>query len=342
MSVEKLNSLTRKQLEQLARKHTVAGWETMRKAELIKALARVRAGGTNGTAGRNVHTRSASVMHRAAEQPAATNSANGHANGKSTHNGSNSSVQAANGSNAQGPSTQDGESNGNGHSDLKPRRSQQRARSLLNANVGCTSDAVDRLKVDSCDPYWLRARWRLSQPMLDRAEVALGSLWHQALPVIRVFDVSSAAAHVRVADVEIHGETDTWFIPVNDPPRSYRLQIGYLAPNGTFFALAGSNVVATRCPNTLATQDGNGASPNGQASNGHGLSRSSQNQNGGTKAWSDEDGPAKTSSATSFDTGSGFADLLVDFPLEIRAELVVSGRTHPKARLSLMGNHVAL
>ncbi len=213
----------------------------------------------------------------------------------------------------------------------------------MRANAGESSDGIDRLKVDVCDPYWLRVRWRLSQSMLDRAEVALGAGWHQAVPVLRVYDVTSEAAHVRVADVKIHGETETWFVPVDGPPRSYRLQIGYLAPDGTFFSLASSNVVATPCPNTLAVKDGNGKCSRDHASNGNGASRVSHNHRGQSKSRPENATTGKSCPITSFDVGgSDLAHLLVDFPLEARAELVVSGKTHPQARLSLMGNDVAL
>ena len=54
---------------------------------------------------------------------------------------------------------------------------------------------------------------------------------------------SASERHIR--DIEIHGGVNNWFIDVQSPPRSYRIDIGYLARRGEFFVLARSNVVTT-------------------------------------------------------------------------------------------------
>jgi len=36
-----------------------------------------------------------------------------------------------------------------------------------------------------------------------------------------------------------------WYIDVSNPPKSYRIDIGYLAPSGRFYVVARSNVVTT-------------------------------------------------------------------------------------------------
>ena len=48
-----------------------------------------------------------------------------------------------------------------------------------------------------------------------------------------------------VRDIDIHGGVNNWYIEVSDPPRSYRVDIGYLSASGKFFTLARSNVVST-------------------------------------------------------------------------------------------------
>ena len=54
---------------------------------------------------------------------------------------------------------------------------------------------------------------------------------------------SASERHVR--DIEIHGGVNNWYIDVVNPPRAYRIDIGYLAKRGKFFVLARSNVVST-------------------------------------------------------------------------------------------------
>jgi hypothetical protein len=46
-------------------------------------------------------------------------------------------------------------------------------------------------------------------------------------------------------DIPIHGGVRNWYIDVKNPPQTYRAEIGYLAGNGKFHALARSNVVST-------------------------------------------------------------------------------------------------
>ena len=55
--------------------------------------------------------------------------------------------------------------------------------------------------------------------------------WHHAVPVLRVFDVTTEeggiSSQVRVRNVEIHGDVDHWYLPVEHAPRTYKVQIGY-------------------------------------------------------------------------------------------------------------------
>ena len=46
------------------------------------------------------------------------------------------------------------------------------------------------------------------------------------------------ASERQIRDIEIHGGVNNWFIDVQSPPRSYRIDIGYLARRGKFFVSA--------------------------------------------------------------------------------------------------------
>ena len=109
--------------------------------------------------------------------------------------------------------------------------------------------AKDRLVVMVRDPYWLHAYWELSRKSIERAKVALGQYWHGARPVLRVCEVlrdgTTTSTRQPIRDVEIHGGVNNWYIDVHNPPKSYQLDIGYLAPEGKFYCLARSNVVNT-------------------------------------------------------------------------------------------------
>jgi len=107
----------------------------------------------------------------------------------------------------------------------------------------------DRIIVMVRDPYWLHAHWELSRSTLARAQAALGQEWHTARPVLRLMDVTSedttAASERHVRDIDIHGGVNNWYVDVSTPPRSFRIDIGYLSKRGKFFVLARSNVVGT-------------------------------------------------------------------------------------------------
>ena len=118
--------------------------------------------------------------------------------------------------------------------------------------------AKDRLVVMVRDPYWLHAYWELSRQGVERAQAAIGRDWHAARPILRLLEVSGSgnatAAESAIRDIEIHGGVNNWYIDVPDPPKSYRLDIGYVAPSGKFFVLARSNVVTHSAAGLEATR----------------------------------------------------------------------------------------
>ena len=110
-----------------------------------------------------------------------------------------------------------------------------------------TGTTKDRIALMASDPFWLHVVWEVAQPSVFRAEAALGPDWHGARPILRVLDVTStdttSTSEAIVRDVTVHGGVSHWYLDVPQPPRSYRVDIGYLAKTGQFFVLARSNVV---------------------------------------------------------------------------------------------------
>ncbi len=99
------------------------------------------------------------------------------------------------------------------------------------------------------DPFWLHAYWELSRRSIYRARSAMSQHWHVARPILRLYEVLREGAIISarkiLRDIEIHGGVNNWYIDVRDPPKTFQLEIGYLATNGRFFCLARSNVVST-------------------------------------------------------------------------------------------------
>jgi hypothetical protein len=211
MTVETLKGSNKKALAQMAKDIGIVGWHAMRKDQLIRALTPYAGNGKKPA--KKV-------------KPAAASSANG--NGKPPANGK----HAANG----------------------------KATTLITPTprispplpVPRTLDHVctkDRIVTMVRDPYWLHVHWELSRGTLARAQAALGQEWHSAHPILRLMDITSedttSAAERHVRDIDIHGGVSNWYIDVPNPPRTYRVDIGYLSKRGKFYVLARSNLVNT-------------------------------------------------------------------------------------------------
>jgi len=208
----------------------------------------------------------------------------------------------------------------------------------------------DRIIVMVRDPYWLHAYWELSRTTLARAQAALGQEWHTARPILRVLDVTSedttSAAERHVRDIEIHGGVNNWYIDVSAPPRSFRVDIGYLARRGKFFVLARSNVVSTPKAGSSDVLDENWASVQAQFQKIY--SQSSGGANGSTTSHDLRDlfeerlrRPMQGLSLQSLGTGA-LPCLGREFHFEINAELIVYGATEPNAKVTLQGEPVQL
>jgi hypothetical protein len=109
----------------------------------------------------------------------------------------------------------------------------------------------DRLVLMVRNAFWLHCYWDLRRNTIERAEAALSKEWPTAKPILRLFDVSShnttsSLESGRLCDINIHGGCNDWPIDVSNPPRSFRVDIGYLAHSRRFYVLARSNVVTTR------------------------------------------------------------------------------------------------
>jgi hypothetical protein len=206
----------------------------------------------------------------------------------------------------------------------------------------------DRIITMVRDPYWLHTYWELSRSTLNRAQAALGQEWHAARPILRVMDVSAedttSAAERHVRDIDIHAGVNNWYIDVAAPPRSFRVDIGYLSRRGRFFVLARSNVVTTPKAGVADALDQHWSSVQ---ENSHKIFH----QSGGytPSAVSSElqqlfeerlRRPMHNMSLQCL--AGGATSLGRSFHFQLDAELIVYGSTEPNARVTLQGEPVQL
>jgi hypothetical protein len=209
----------------------------------------------------------------------------------------------------------------------------------------------DRIVVMVRDPYWLHAYWELTRHAVQRAEAALGQDWHGARPILRLFDVSSRGttntAESPLRDIDIHGGCNNWYIQVDNPPRSFRVDIGYLSRRGRFYVLARSNVVSTPRAGVSDIIDENWSDIDDKKadriyamSGGFDPTASSLE----LKQLFEERlrRPLGSPAITSMGSGAWLPGRQRKFWFQLDAELIVYGATEPNARVTLQGEPVKL
>ncbi len=161
-------------------------------------------------------------------------------------------------------------------------------------------------------------------------------------------DDTTSAAECHVRDISIHGGVNNWYIDVLEPPRSYRIDIGYISRRGKFYVLARSNVVTTPRAGVTDPLDENWAIVQKQfdkiqnpSSNGNGTNH--VNTRIDLRDLFEERLRRPMSSATLQNLATtALAPLGRDFHFQIDAELIVYGTTEPNARVTLQGEPVQL
>ncbi len=198
----------------------------------------------------------------------------------------------------------------------------------------------DRIFLMVPDPHWLHTHWELTLQSVQRAEAALGQEWYGAKPVIRLFDVTSqdttSTAETVIRDIVIHGGCNHWYIDIPQPPRTYRADIGYLTRRGHFHPLCRSNVVTPPKAGASEALEENWVADIDDKAAGRLLAMSTGFESSGNSQLRDLfDEQVKRNSKDSIVGSGAVPDKLKKFGFELNAELIVTGRTDPTARVTL-------
>jgi hypothetical protein len=355
MTRDQLQSLSRKDLADMARKRGVEDWHSMKKEELVDAISR-RKVVKNGKLAKS-NGRVGSVIPKVESTNGTSHKLNhadlNHTNGK---NGTTAVLAKVQKSVARDV--------GSGSGGMSAEEQVERAKydvglptKDLSAKVPRnlpTGYGKDRIVVMVRDPYWLHAYWELTQQAIQRAEAALGQDWHSSKPVLRVVDVSAndttSTSEALIKEIEIHGGCQNWYIEVNQPPRSYRVDIGYLSRRGQFFVLARSNIVSTPRANVSDVLDENWSDIDPkQADRIFAMSSGFEVSTGSSmelKQLFEERLRRQVTSGSVSSMGSGAVASPPEknrkFWFKLDAELIVYGETEPNARVTLQGEPVKL
>jgi len=316
MTATTLRSHTAKDLAQMARQNGIAGWHSMRKEELVNTLAQL------------ARRRSLSKGNLSKSATNGNSSANGNSNSCKT----NPRVQQK-------------------IDQLKRKMANAKNLSFDTQEGQPPADSkADRLVVMVRDPYWLHAFWELSQRSVDRAQAAMGQHWHGARPVLRLFRMEEAGSATLEKDITIHGGVSNWYIDVQNPPSEYRLEIGYLSENSSFYCLARSNTVQTPLAGTSDAVDDNwkhvaeqadrifamsgGYSPQGTSRELQDLLEERLRRPLGT--------PMNTRYGNGAQSSAGSINPTAEMPFAVDAEVIVYGAADRNAHVTLKGEPVQL
>jgi hypothetical protein len=209
----------------------------------------------------------------------------------------------------------------------------------------------DRIVCMVRDPYWLHCYWEITRNAIQRAEAALAQAWHGARPILRLLEIATGDSNNHsesiVRDIDIHGGANNWYIEVHNPPRTFRVDIGYLSRGGQFYVLARSNIVSTPRAGMSDVIDENWSDLDGEnarriyaMSAGFDPSASSLE----LKQLFEERlrRPMGSPAVTSFGSGALQFGKQRSFWFQLDAELIVYGATEPTAKVTLQGEPIKL
>ena len=307
---------TAKDLAQMARERGVAGWHSMRKEELIRALVRMAQRRAAQSARRATATATARTLRTATSPTVDQRRRRRRVDPRSSGRSANCKTSWP---------------------------------TIRNLAAGSTTAATcrqDRLVVMVRDPYWLHAYWELAQRSVDRAKRRWASAGMAPSRCCASSACNGDAAALHERDIPIHGGVNNWYVDVQDPPADYRLEIGYLADDGFFYCLARSNEVSTPPAGTSDAVDENWTAVAENADRIFAMSGGYSPQ-GASRELQEllEERlrrPLGSPMKTRFGSGAAGAATASSFEFAVDAEIIVYGAANRDAHVTLQGEPVQL
>lgn len=206
---------------------------------------------------------------------------------------------------------------------------------------------TDRLVLMVRDAYWLQAHWEIRRSSVERARTALGQNWHAAHPVLRVYRMNEDGSSHLHREITIHGGVNHWYVDVADPPSGYRAELGYRAGEDSYYCLCRSSVVTTPAPGSTDAVSGNWGDVAENADRIFAMSGgySERGTSMELQQLLEERLQCRMGrpTETRFGNGAGgIEDDREELRFAIDAELVIYGATNPHAHVTIEGEPVAL
>jgi hypothetical protein len=319
-----LKSSTVKDLTELAKSHGLAGWHSMKKDQLIRALlkhTKKPASKSAGKAAKGAAAAAKAKREAKVKQQAKAAARRSAANSQKITR----KIHAAH-------------------------ERREKLRDLAQHRAASGKAEKDRIVLMVRDPFWLHVTWHVTRPTVVRAQAAMAEHWHTAKPILRVLEVdagpTTSTAERLAREIEVHGGVQNWYIDVQDPPHSYRVELGYKSAGGKFFSIARSNMVSTPAPGASDSIDENWNSVAQDYEKVYALSGGYSDERSSSELQElFEERLRRPMGPASAKYGMG-AERLINrhkgFRFDVDAEMIVFGTTSPDARVTLGGEPVKL
>jgi len=201
----------------------------------------------------------------------------------------------------------------------------------------------NRIVLLARDPWWLYTYWDISPQKVDQIKALIPPEERRGLRwVLRVYNLEGN----NFFDLDIIPEAGNWYINVNNPEKTWYIEIGLKTYKGRFFALASSNQVKTPYFGIFSLQDEEWILPEEEYYKILGiydLGRSSLERR---KRLEEALKYGISSGAFSGGISSLFSirgrEVKRKFFLEVATELILYGRTEPDAELKVGGKKIKL
>lgn len=109
-----------------------------------------------------------------------------------------------------------------------------------------TAYVDNRIVLMVVDPWWANTYWEVTQDKIQEGLRFLGCSLEATKSVLRVYDVTGLEGTERsnhFFDIELRGMVTSWYVHLDIPDRSHRIDIGLLTLDGRFYTLARSNTI---------------------------------------------------------------------------------------------------
>jgi hypothetical protein len=209
----------------------------------------------------------------------------------------------------------------------------------------------NRITIMPRDPWWIYSYWDISEQRINEVVFAIPVYERQNMKwILRVYDLTGinnfdGGNANSFFDIDIHFEASNWYINVNQPERSWCIEIGLLNPFGKFFPVARSNIIKTPYFGISSIIDEEWALPDEEYYKVLGiydLGRSSMERK---RKFEEIIKHQISSPLSSWGMSSLFSErprVADKFFLEVWTELILYGRTEPDADVTVEGKKVTL